>query len=387
MEDYRHGFFMDGCDERVGLAGEEGVDIPHVAGPPDAGESENGGMGQAEPMLTLGALLAGPFAKVCHRHETAASGIPEHQTPERALKVPHVRDRLPVERNPPLHGLELLDATVASNDPAEALREEFGRRKPLRLRHEPVDVDAEPLRDLDLFGACPVAIAHQDSMADGVLACNTPGCSGPSSNVLHLFATRRFGYRRQVSHNVSRGKQGEFERKQRLDELKPFLVPGWTLDLSRLQPIEVRTVLGYYQRGQDMLLRCRRRDCRRRVEVDFRAAVQGGLGDRPASYMLELLKCRHWNGCQLEEASATYPKGIPLVALLGEAEVLIAIACAVCAARALLPPREVIRRLNAAGRGDGSTGILELGQAVRGPCRNCSGRRFAAELVWPKRPL
>jgi hypothetical protein len=190
--------------------------------------------------------------------------------------------------------------------------------------------------------------------------------------------------RAAMGHNVSRGRREEIERKRRIAELTPLLVPGWQIDPGRLQPVEVRTVLGFYQRGQDLLLRCRRPDCRRRVEIDFHAAVQAGLGDRPPAHLLQLLKCRHWDGCALEEASAVYPGGVPLIAFLQHPDVLIAIACAGCGARLLLPPREVIRRLQAAGRGDGSTGVIELAKAVRGPCRKCSGRRFAAEIVWPK---
>jgi DNA-directed RNA polymerase subunit RPC12/RpoP len=84
-----------------------------------------------------------------------------------------------------------------------------------------------------------------------------------------------------------------------------------------------------------------------------------------------MLRCHHWNGCRLEEASSTYPKGVPLVAYLQEEDALIAIACNGCGTRLLLPAAEVIRRLKAAGRGDGATGVLELGTAVRGPCRRC----------------
>jgi hypothetical protein len=98
-----------------------------------------------------------------------------------------------------------------------------------------------------------------------------------------------------------------------------------------------------------------------------------------------MLRCHHWSGCRLEETSATYEQGVPLVALLQHEDVLIAIACAACRGRALLPPREVIRRLRAAGRGDAATGVLELGKAVRGPCRRCTGRRFETQVIWPNR--
>lgn len=182
-----------------------------------------------------------------------------------------------------------------------------------------------------------------------------------------------------MSHNVSRGRQDEIERSRRLGELQPFLVPGWQIDAGRFEIVEVKTVLGYHQRGQEMLLRCQRTDCRRRIEIDFRAAVHAGLGD-----LHHLLRCHHWSGCRLEEVSATYPKGVPLVGYLKHRDVLIAIICTFCEARLLLPPQEVIRKLEAAGRGDGSTGVLELARAIRGPCRKCGLRRFECEVLWSK---
>jgi hypothetical protein len=39
-----------------------------------------------------------------------------------------------------------------------------------------------------------------------------------------------------------------------------------------------------------------------------------------------------------------------------------------------------------AGRGDGSTGVLEVGKRIRVPCRKCGGRQFEAELIRPKAP-
>ncbi len=189
-----------------------------------------------------------------------------------------------------------------------------------------------------------------------------------------------------MSHNVSRNKQDEKARSRQMAELKSLLAPGWQIDPGSLQIVAVSTVLGFYQRGQEMLLRCRRPDCHRRVEIDFREAVQAGKGDWPPAHLVHVLRCGHWAGCKLQEVSATYPNGVPLVGLLAKADVLIAIACEACAARLLLPPRVVIARLKQAGRGDGSTGVLELGKRVRGPCRRCSGRRFRSEVVWPKAP-
>jgi DNA-directed RNA polymerase subunit RPC12/RpoP len=117
------------------------------------------------------------------------------------------------------------------------------------------------------------------------------------------------------------------------------------------------------------------------VEVEFKGAVQAGLGDRPLSHLIHCLRCQHWAGCGLEEASAVYPLGVPLVAFLNEEDTLIAIVCEACGARVLLPPRAVIDRLKRAGTGDGSTGVLELGKRVRGPCRQCRATRFRSEII------
>jgi hypothetical protein len=186
-----------------------------------------------------------------------------------------------------------------------------------------------------------------------------------------------------VGHNTSRTKREEIERQRRADELAQWLVPGWQVDRNRLEIVATETVLGYFQRGQEVLLRCRRTDCRRRVEVDLRSAIEEGHADQPLKHLIEVLRCRHWAGCQLAEVSAIYPEGVPLVAYLAN-DVLIAVTCEHCTTRILLPPRQMIARLTAAGRGDGATGVLKLGSVIRGPCRRCGTSRFRSEVIWPR---
>lgn len=186
--------------------------------------------------------------------------------------------------------------------------------------------------------------------------------------------------------NISLELRRRLERQERAKELSKLLVPGWTLNYDATGFIDAPTVLGHWQRGQTVLLRCSKRDCRRRVELDLRAAVDSGLGDRTLAQIVALLGCRHWTGCALGFQHATYPEGVPLISVLAHPDALVAIACDGCAARTLLPPRRVIERLLATGRGNGATGILELGRKVRGPCRKCSGRRFTSVLVWPGSP-
>lgn len=141
--------------------------------------------------------------------------------------------------------------------------------------------------------------------------------------------------------------------------------------------------MGHWQRGQTVLLRCAKRDCRRRVELDLRAAIDAGLGDRRIEDVLAVLTCRHWTGCAIKFEHATYPKGVPLISTLTHRDALVAIGCDACAARTLLPPLRVIERLIASGRGNAATGLIELAQKVRGPCRKCGGRRFTTTLIWP----
>ena len=98
-------------------------------------------------------------------------------------------------------------------------------------------------------------------------------------------------------------------------------------------------------------------------------------------HLLERLRCGHWADCALTEVSATYPGGVPLVGFLQHRDVLIAIICANWLVNCV---NKAIRRLKAAGRGDGNTGVLALGRAVRGPCRKCGMGRFVTEVFWLK---
>jgi hypothetical protein len=193
-----------------------------------------------------------------------------------------------------------------------------------------------------------------------------------------------FHSRQPVAHNTSLEKQQSIARDWRVAELRPFLEPGWRIDRLRGEIEEVPTVLGHYQRGQQLVLRCKLPDCTRRAEVDLRAAIEAGLGERPIKQLLEHLRCGHWRGCALDQASAIYPGGVPLLAYLRHPNAMVAIACNGCGARMLLTPRDVILRLKASGRGDGNTGILTLAKAVRGPCQRCHRRQFTTEVVWLK---
>jgi hypothetical protein len=184
-----------------------------------------------------------------------------------------------------------------------------------------------------------------------------------------------------MGHNLSRESQHRLERQQRADELSKLLVPGWTLNIEATGFVATPTLLGHWQRRETILLRCSKLDCRRRVELDLSSAIDAGFGDRSIAEAVQMLACRHWQGCALRFEHTSFREGVPLLSTLGDAQLLIAIACDGCAARTLLPPRRVIERLLAVGRGNGSTGIFEVGRKVRGPCRGCGGRRFTSDFV------
>lgn len=184
-----------------------------------------------------------------------------------------------------------------------------------------------------------------------------------------------------MGHNISQERREAMERARRVSDLAPYLVGGWRMDQRGHRIEAVPTVLGSFQRREVVLFRCRRDDCSRRVCPDLRSAVDAGLGDWPLMELAQVLRCRHWAGCRLEHWSSTYPKGVPLVSFINQ-DAVIAIICGKCSARTLLAPLDVIRRLKAAGRGDGSVGVRELGERIRGPCKACGGLVFTSEVVW-----
>lgn len=77
-----------------------------------------------------------------------------------------------------------------------------------------------------------------------------------------------------MAHNVSRTKQEDMAQARARAELLPYLSPGYSLTLDRLPRIqEDPTIKGAWQRGQTVLYRCQREDCRRRSEPDLRHLV------------------------------------------------------------------------------------------------------------------
>lgn len=185
-----------------------------------------------------------------------------------------------------------------------------------------------------------------------------------------------------MGHNISRARQEAQAERQRLARLAQHVVPGWRLELSPERIVPTPDLLGALQRGQKLLYRCERPDCGRRVEPDLDGLVRAGHGHQTPGWLTHLLQCRHPLGCRLKLSAETYPQGVPLVGYLGDPEALIALRCEGCGLTLTRGVEETIARLIATRRGNGATGVLELGQRVRGPCRKCRGRRFASAVVW-----
>lgn len=162
------------------------------------------------------------------------------------------------------------------------------------------------------------------------------------------------------------------------------MVPGWRLELSPERIVPTPDLLGALQRGQKLLYRRERPDGGRRVEPDLDGLVRAGHGHQTPGWLTHLLQCRHPFGCRLKLSAETYPQGVPLVGYLCDPEALIALRCEGCGLTLARSVEETIKRLRAAKRGDGATGITELGRRVRGPCRRCKGSQFRAELRWTK---
>lgn len=102
------------------------------------------------------------------------------------------------------------------------------------------------------------------------------------------------------------------------------------------------------------------------------------LAEQPIAAAAEALRCKHWRGCGLALQPAVYPAGPPLISLVDQEDTMIEIGCRTCGGAALRTPEQVIRQMRGAGTGDGKTGLNELGDLIRGPCRKCGGTRFYA---------
>ncbi|WP_122464988.1 hypothetical protein [Brevundimonas lutea] len=190
-----------------------------------------------------------------------------------------------------------------------------------------------------------------------------------------------------MAANPSRAKQLSRAEDRRLAGLARYQAPGWRLDLGPPERfVPDKTLLGFLQRGQTVLLRCQRKDCGRRVEPDIEALVRSGYGHLSSAVLQEALSCSHPLGCGLARPVEAYPRGVPLIAYLGHDGLMISITCVGCRRAVTLTVPAMIDRLIASGRGDASTGMQELARCVRGPCRNCAGGLFEPALLWPQAP-
>jgi hypothetical protein len=179
--------------------------------------------------------------------------------------------------------------------------------------------------------------------------------------------------------NLSQQRQHDIARNRLLAELRPYLVPGWRLSTGlRFEPVP--TLRGCLARGQEIVFRCGRRDCKRRVEVDLEAACRARLGEETPYALFHRFACRHYDRCGLR-MSEEWTGGEPLIALFQRPGAALRVACLACEHASLVTPRAVIDRLKALGTGDGATGVGRVAGCLRGCCRRCGSRKFEVEAV------
>lgn len=176
---------------------------------------------------------------------------------------------------------------------------------------------------------------------------------------------------------LTRRQQTQDEWLAACSRLRAICPPGWTIDGRRCRPVD--TPVGAHARGQQVFARCRRADCRRRVDLDCSDLARTEHRDRPMAEVLELLRCRHWRGCLLELEPPTYPEGVPLITLVPHIDAWVGVQCERCPHLSALPPIVVIEWLIRTGGGDAGTGIKGLSDVFRGRCPRCGWNRFVVE--------
>lgn len=182
-----------------------------------------------------------------------------------------------------------------------------------------------------------------------------------------------------MSHNISQNRRRLLEEERKRADLTPYLVPGWRLDSSfRIEPDP--SVRGHLKRGQRVYFRCIRPDCRRRLDLDLEGACRARLGDETPDVLGHRFRCAHYAGCRLERLTE-WPRGAPLIELMQRSDIAVQVTCDTCLLKSVLTARALIDRLRTTRRGDAATCVEDLPRALRGPCRNCKGRRFRTVLV------
>jgi len=158
-----------------------------------------------------------------------------------------------------------------------------------------------------------------------------------------------------------------------------FPPKGWTVANGYIE--EVTTVFGYMQRHAEMVGRCQTQECRRTYYVEFPRLIKQGMADVQMSLVIKTFRCNHLSGCSMQFA----PRGgqvITLRQLVGRPNVAARIFCDRCREPRVTSVAALARQLGAAGRGDASTSIRDIGRLIKGNCGKCHGDRWTVEFLW-----
>ena len=158
-----------------------------------------------------------------------------------------------------------------------------------------------------------------------------------------------------------------------------FPPKGWTVANGYIE--EVTTVFGYMQRHAEMVGRCQTQECRRTYYVEFPRLIKQGMADVQMSLVIKTVRCNHLSGCSMQFA----PKGGQVIALrqlVGRANIAARINCNRCREPRVTTVAALVRQLEAAGKGDASTSIKEVGRLITGRCAKCNDNQWTVDFLW-----
>ena len=168
-----------------------------------------------------------------------------------------------------------------------------------------------------------------------------------------------------MGHNVSDRKSRDLATA---DAAARRELAGWRREADG-RPVELNTVEGAHARGAVVLGRCATAECRRRVEPDLADWIRHGFGSLPLPTLEAAFRCGRV-GCRLTFQGLTYPAGYPVQCVVGT-DSRLEVRCRECSAGRDFTAQKLIARLEAAGTGDGNSGINDLGRRIRGRCPAC----------------
>ncbi len=159
----------------------------------------------------------------------------------------------------------------------------------------------------------------------------------------------------------------------------PPQLAGWLWNGERL--VSDDTVEGALARGMIVMGGCRLRpECTRHVRLDLENLAYHGSAREPLPAVRGRYGCGRLPACEMSWIE-TYPSGAPLQAFVGDPNAWLAVKCEACSASQPFTFERMIRSLQAAGRGDGNTGVRVVAERLRRPCKDCAAVRWRVDVV------